>query len=195
MVGRTGAVAIAALVLVPVAGFAARRRWGALVLGGTVSILALMLVPALFTHFSDAVSLSQSRRAAGFVPFAFAFAGGLAIVTRTVLLAPLALVAGIVLQRAWPGDFGYNLRHGGPGRRHVVRAGRRRSGAGARPDLRAATARASGTSRVRSPPSSSCCRSPCTASSTGARCATVDPNALSPALRSQLRGACRRARS
>src|SRR4029077_19679573 len=111
---RPGAGATPAPLRAPVSGPAARRRWGALVLGGTVSILALMLVPTLFTHFSDAVSLSQSRRAAGFVPFAFAFAGGLAIVTRTMLLAPLALVAGIVLQRVWPGDFGYNLRHGGP---------------------------------------------------------------------------------
>jgi hypothetical protein len=31
-----------------------------------------------------------------------------------VLVVPLALVAGIVLQRAWPGDFGAGLRHGGP---------------------------------------------------------------------------------
>jgi hypothetical protein len=114
VVGRTGAVAVAALVLVPVAGLAARRRWGALVLGGTVAMLALMLVPALFMHFSDAVSLSQSRRAAGFVPFAFAFAGGLALLARSVLLLPLALVAGIVLEHQWPGDFAYGLRRGGP---------------------------------------------------------------------------------
>ena len=112
--GRTGAVAVAALALVPVAGFAARRRWGAYVLGGTVAILALMLVPDLFVRFSNAVSLSQSRRAAGFYPLAFAFAGGLAILMRTVFLVPLALVAGIVLQHRWPGDFAYGLRRGGP---------------------------------------------------------------------------------
>ena len=82
--GRTGAVAIAALALVPLAGLAAKRRWGAFVLGGTVCVLALMLVPELFVRFSNAVSLSQSRRAAGFVPFAFAFAGGLALLMRTV---------------------------------------------------------------------------------------------------------------
>jgi hypothetical protein len=59
-VGRTGAVAVAALALVPVAGLAVgRRRWAALVLGGTILVLALMLVPQLFTRFSDAVSLSQ----------------------------------------------------------------------------------------------------------------------------------------
>jgi hypothetical protein len=83
-------------------------------LAGSVSILALMLVPTLFTHFSDAVSLSQSRRAAGFIPFAFAFAGGLALVMRSMFLVPLGLVAGAVLQRYWPGDFAYGLHGGGP---------------------------------------------------------------------------------
>ena len=111
---RTGAVAVAALALVPFAGFAARRRWGALVLGGTVLVLALMLVPELFVRFSNAVSLSQSRRAAGFVPFAFAFAGELAILARSMLVVPLGLLAGIALERQWPGDFAYQLRHGGP---------------------------------------------------------------------------------
>ena len=113
--GRTGAVAIAALALVPLAGFAAKRRWGAFVLGGAVAILALMLVPELFTRFSNAVSLSQSRRAAGFLPFAFAFAGGLALLARSVWVLPFALAAGIVLERQWPGDFAYGLHDGGPG--------------------------------------------------------------------------------
>lgn len=114
LVDRSGAVSVAALALVPLAVFAARRRWSAFVLGGTVSILALMLVPTLFTHLSDLVSLSQSRRAAGFVPFAFAFAGGLALLARSALVLPAALAAGIALQLLWPGDFIYGLRHGGP---------------------------------------------------------------------------------
>jgi hypothetical protein len=113
--GRTGAVAVAALAMVPLAGFAARRRWGALVLGGAVALLTLMLVPELFVRFSNAVSLSQSRRAAGFVPLTFAFAGGLALLTRRWFLLPLAFVAGLLLERRWPGDFAYGLRHGGPG--------------------------------------------------------------------------------
>jgi hypothetical protein len=112
---RSGAVAVAALALVPLAGLAARRRWGAYVLGGTLAVLALELVPQLFVRFSDLVSLSQSRRAAGFVPFAFAFAGGLALLARSLALAPLALLAGIVLQAEWPGDFAYGLPHGAPG--------------------------------------------------------------------------------
>jgi hypothetical protein len=115
VVGRAGAVAVAALVLVPLAGLVVRwRRWAALVLGGTIVVLALMLLPELFTRVSDAVSLSQSRRAAGFVPFAFAFAGGLALLMRSALLVPLALPAGILLQHYWPGDFEYGLREGGP---------------------------------------------------------------------------------
>jgi hypothetical protein len=114
VIGRTGAVAVAALLLIPVAGFAVRRSWGVFVLAGSVAVLALMLVSPLFTHFSDAVSLSQSRRAAGFVPFAFAFAGGLALLSRSVLVIPVAFVTGIVFQGLWPGDFGYSLAHGGP---------------------------------------------------------------------------------
>jgi len=114
VVGRTGAVAVLALLLVPLAGLAVRKPWGAFVLGGTVSVLALMLVPVLFTHFSDAVSLSQSRRAAGFVPFAFAFAGGLALLARSIVVIPVAFLVGVAFQELWPVDFGYGLEHGGP---------------------------------------------------------------------------------
>jgi hypothetical protein len=116
VVSRTGAIAIAALVLTPLAAFAARRRWAAFVLGGSALLLVLELWPAAFTHFSDLVSLSQSRRAAGFVPFAIAFAGGLAVLKRALrwTLLPVALAAGIVLEQEWPGDFGLHLAHGGP---------------------------------------------------------------------------------
>ena len=95
----------------------ARRRWGAFVLGGTVAVLALMLVPELFTRFSDAVSLSQSRRAAGFVPFAFAFAGGLAL-ARAARLARCRSRSspGSCSQHWWPGDFELRpARTAGPG--------------------------------------------------------------------------------
>jgi hypothetical protein len=112
--GRSGAVAVAALVLLPVTALALRHPWARFVLGGALIVLVLLEVPWLFVHFSDAVSLSQSRRAAGFVPLPFALAGGLALAARRVWLVPVALVAGIVLQRLWPGDFDYGLRHGGP---------------------------------------------------------------------------------
>jgi len=101
---------------VPLAGLARRRRWAALVLGGTVVVCALTLVPPFFTTFSDVVSLSQARRAVGFVPFAFAFAGGAAVLSRRLggWVLPVALGAGIVMQLAWPGDFGGSPGDGGP---------------------------------------------------------------------------------
>ncbi len=113
---RAGAVAIAALLLVPVAGFAARRRWAAYVVGGSLAIFAFMLVPYLFTALSDAVSISQARRAAGFLPFAFAFAGGMGVLRKLAgpLLIPLALGAGMFLQIVYPGDFEYVLRTPAP---------------------------------------------------------------------------------
>ncbi len=113
---RTGAVAVAALVMVPLAWVARRRRWSALVLGGTVTVAALMLVPPFFTTFSDVVSLSQARRAVGFVPLAFAFAGGAAVASRLLgrWVLSVALAAGIGLELAWPGDFGGSPADGGP---------------------------------------------------------------------------------
>jgi len=110
---RTGAVAVAALLFVPLAALAARRRWSAYVVGATLSIGGVVLVSFLFSPFSDAVSFSQSRRLAGFLPFAFAFAGGMTVAAWLLRrwVAPAALAAGIVLQLAYPGDFGYVL-HG-----------------------------------------------------------------------------------
>jgi hypothetical protein len=118
LISRSGAVAVAALALLPLAGLAGRRRWAGFALGGSLAVLALVLVPPLFERFSEAVSLSQSRRAAGFVPFAFAFAGGALVLARLLgpFVLPVALAAGIVLQEVYPGDFTLKLsEHGGPG--------------------------------------------------------------------------------
>jgi hypothetical protein len=116
MFGRSGTVAVASLVLLPLAAFAARRRWAALVLGGFLPLLVIELVPWIFPRFADVVSLSQARRAAGFVPFAIALAGCTAVVARALgwLVLPVALAAGIALQLRFPGDFGRGLSHGGP---------------------------------------------------------------------------------
>jgi hypothetical protein len=113
---RSGAVAIAALLMIPLAGLAARRRWAAYVVGGSLAVFAAMLVPYLFTSLADLVSISQARRAAGFLPFAFAFAGGMGVLARLVgpLLLPLALGAGMFLQIVYPGDFEYVLREPAP---------------------------------------------------------------------------------
>jgi hypothetical protein len=107
-IDRNGSVAVAALLLAPLALVARRRRWSALVLGGTVAILGIELWPLVFPHFSDAVSLSQSRRASGFIPMAVALAGGAALVSRysRTLAIVGGLVVGIWLQVAYTGDFG-----------------------------------------------------------------------------------------
>ena len=112
--GRSGALAVAALVLLPVISLALRRRWAVFALGGTLVVLVIGTVPWLFVHFSDAVGLSQSRRAMGFAPLPFVLVGATGLVARRVWVLPLALAAGVVLQRLWPGDFDYGLRHGGP---------------------------------------------------------------------------------
>jgi len=110
---RSGAVAVAALLCVPLAYFASSRRWAAWVLGGSLAIFALTLVPSVFPHFADAVSISQGRRLVGFMPFPYALAGGASVLAGLLGLfaIPLALAAGIVLEHAYPGDFGYRF-HG-----------------------------------------------------------------------------------
>lgn len=113
---RRGPVAIAALLLIPLAGLAGQRRWAAYVVGGSLAVFAVTLVPFLFETLADLVSISQARRAAGFLPFAFAFAGGLGVLSALLgrALLPLALVAGIALQFAYPGDFEYVLEDTAP---------------------------------------------------------------------------------
>ena len=114
--GRAGAIAVLSLLLVPLAGLALRRRWAAYVLGGFLAVAAAMLISPLFVLLSDLVSISQSRRAAGFWPLSFAFAGGVVVLSALLrgVVLPLALVAGIALQLAYPGEFDYALREGGP---------------------------------------------------------------------------------
>ena len=115
-IDRNGSIAVAALLLVPLALFARRRRWSALVLGGAVAVLGLELWPLVFPHFADAVSLSQARRASGFIPFAVALAGGAALVSRFSRTLALAggLAAGIWLQVAYAGDFGLRAHRTAP---------------------------------------------------------------------------------
>ncbi len=117
--GRAGSFAIAALVLLPLAAAAARRRWAAFVLGGMLASFAVALLPFVFPHLADAVSISQARRLIGFSPRMFVIAGGALVLTglfRAAVL-PFALAAGIVLQVFFPGDFGvpYRPEQGGPG--------------------------------------------------------------------------------
>ena len=98
-------------------GLALRSRWAAYVLGGFLAVAAVMLVPPLFVAFSDLASISQSRRAAGFWPLAFAFAGGFVVLAALCCAGSscrLALAGGIALQLLYPGEFDYRLEDGGP---------------------------------------------------------------------------------
>lgn len=117
VVSRAGAVAVAALLVVPLAALAARQRWAAFVIGGTLAILTIELFVWSFPHFADAVSISQARRLVGFLPLTFALAGAAGVLARVIgpFVLPVALAAGIGLQLAYPGDFGSQLTTGGPG--------------------------------------------------------------------------------
>jgi hypothetical protein len=113
---RGGAIAVAALAVLPLAGLAARRRWAAFVLGGSLAIFLLTLPHFVFPTFADAVSIGQARRLAGFVPLSLAAAGGAVVLARLLRVGvlPLALGAGVALQLLHPGDFGYFIESGGP---------------------------------------------------------------------------------
>ena len=67
-ISRGGAIAVAGLLAIPLAALAGPRRWAAYVLGGSLAVLGLLLFPWAFDQLSDAVSVSQSRRLAAFLP-------------------------------------------------------------------------------------------------------------------------------
>jgi hypothetical protein len=117
--GRAGSIAVASLVLLPLAVFAYRRMWAAFVLGSMLATFAVTLLPFVFPHFADAISLSQARRIIGFAPRPFVLVGGMLVLAGFLRLwvLPVALAAGIGLQLAYPGDFGvpYRLVDGSPG--------------------------------------------------------------------------------
>ena len=117
--GRAGAIAVASLLLLPLAVFAYRRMWAAFVLGAMLATFAVTLLPFVFPHFADAISLSQARRIIGFAPRPFVLVGGMLVLAGFLRLwvLPVALAGGIALQVAYPGDFGvpYRLVDGAPG--------------------------------------------------------------------------------
>jgi hypothetical protein len=114
-IARTGPVIVAGLLTVPLAAFAARRLWAALVLGGSLAILAVVLIPPLFTALSDVFTLSQSRRLPQFLPIAFALAGGCVVLSRLRWVGVgVAGAAGLALALIAPGEFAYRFEQGGP---------------------------------------------------------------------------------
>jgi hypothetical protein len=114
---RSGSIAVAALLLLPVAAITIRERSSSLIAGGSLTILACTLLPWVFPHFADLVSISQARRAAGFVPFALVLTAVAAVAGRRLgwWTLPLALGFGITLQLLYPGSFGASLSAGLPG--------------------------------------------------------------------------------
>jgi len=114
-ISRGGAIVVAGLLAVPFAALVAPRRWAAYVLGGSFTILALVLLPWAFDHLADAVSLSQARRLVAFLPIPFAVAGGASLLGRLRLAGCLvAFGLGGALQLVYPGEFSYFLVVGGP---------------------------------------------------------------------------------
>lgn len=115
-VARFGPLIVAGLLAFPLAAFATRRLWAALVLGGSLTILAVVLVPPLFTALSDAFSISQGRRLPQFLPIAFALVGGCLVVSRLKALGVgIAAGAGIALVLLYPGETGNRHEQAGPG--------------------------------------------------------------------------------
>jgi hypothetical protein len=115
-VARLGPLVVAGLLAFPLAAFAARRLWAALVLGGSLVLLAVVLVPPLFTALADAFSISQGRRLPQFLPVAFALAGGSIVLSRLKALGVgIAAAGGIALVLLYPGESSYRSELGGPG--------------------------------------------------------------------------------
>lgn len=115
-IAREGVVVVAGLLALPLAGLAARRMWAALVLGGSLAVLVVALVPPLFTAVAEVLSLAQARRLPQFLPIAFAVVGGCIVLSRLRALGVgLAAGVGLLLVLLYPGEFTYIYGEGGPG--------------------------------------------------------------------------------
>ena len=98
---RNGPIAIAGFLLLPLAAIGVRRRLGAYAAGGMLACLAVLLIPELFTRFSDLVSISQSRRLALFLPIPFAIAGAAVLAGRARAVGvAVAFGGGLALELA-----------------------------------------------------------------------------------------------
>jgi hypothetical protein len=113
---RMGTLVVAGLLVVPLVMFASTRLWAALVVGGTLALLAILVIPPAFTAAADLLSLSQARRVPQFFPIPFAVVGGCILLTR--LRAAGALIAaglGVAFLLLFPGQFTYVYSAGGAG--------------------------------------------------------------------------------
>jgi hypothetical protein len=99
-----GGTKVVALASVPLALLASRRRWAAYVLGGTLALMLVALVPQLFERLAEITSVQQATRLGGFLPLSFALAGAALLAARLRLLGVLlAAGVGIVAQLAFGG--------------------------------------------------------------------------------------------
>jgi hypothetical protein len=115
LITRAGPVVVAGLAAIPLVALAARRAWAAFAVGGTLVVLALLLVPELFVRLSDLVSISQSRRLAQFLPIPFAVAGAAVVLGRLKLAGvAAALAAGLALELAYSSESTHEVVRGGP---------------------------------------------------------------------------------
>jgi hypothetical protein len=83
-----GTVVVAALLAIPIAALAWRSRWATYVLGGSLPVLAVALIPDFFSRAADFVSLSQALRIRHLLPLPYALAGAAIILAEA--LASLA---------------------------------------------------------------------------------------------------------
>ena len=65
---------------------AGRRRWAAYVLGGSLAVLAVLLVPPFFTAVAELTSPAQAGLLVLFLPLAFALAGAATVAARLRLV-------------------------------------------------------------------------------------------------------------
>ena len=115
VITRAGPVVIAAFAVLPLVALWARRTWAAFAVAGSLVALAILLVPELFTRFSDLVSISQSRRLAQFLPVPFALAAA-AVLSGRLRAAGVAaaLGAGIALELLYSAETSHIVEEGGP---------------------------------------------------------------------------------
>jgi hypothetical protein len=115
-IARGGALVVAGLLVVPLAALASTRLWAALVIGGTLALLFVLLVPPVFSAVSDVLSLSQARRLPWFLPIPFALVGGSILLSRFGAAGALGAAGlGTAFLFLFPGSVTYAYSSGGPG--------------------------------------------------------------------------------
>jgi len=115
VITRSGPILVAALIVLPVVALGVRRWWAAFAVGGMLLTLAVLLIPTVFTAFVDAISVSQGRRLAQFLPVPFAVAAASVLASRFRIVAAVgALGLGAVLELAYQAETSHRVETPGP---------------------------------------------------------------------------------